>query len=66
MEVKREVKTTQVDYICPNCETGELISTEESLLSTIPPRYPHKCNECKFTYVLDNKYPHYEYEIINL
>lgn len=65
MEIKREVKTIQVDYMCPNCKTGELESITRDVLSTTPPKYPHKCNVCKFTYTLDTEYPHYEFEVIN-
>lgn len=43
MEVKNEVKTVRVDYLCPKCEKGFLRPTGQ-VQTAYPPQYPHKCN----------------------
>ncbi len=65
METKREVKTIQVDYVCPECDYGKLrpIGT---VLTTYPVQFPHKCTECDYTNTFSIEYPYLEYETINL
>jgi uncharacterized protein (DUF983 family) len=55
METIKKVKTIQVDYECPKCQVGKLLSQ--------PPQYPHKCTECDFTETfIDKTYPYITYE----
>jgi len=64
METRQEVKTIQVDYKCPKCNTGYLRPTG-IVLCTYPPQYPHKCNNPKCDYgqtFPDARYPYLEYE----
>ncbi len=57
MELKREVKTYQVDYICDNCGKGQMCATGFSLSSS-PPQHAHVCNKCGTARVfLGKKYP---------
>ena len=65
MEQKREVKTMQVDYICPKCEVGNLRPLLNALM-TYPIKYPHQCNVCNYYEVFSIQYPYLEYETINL
>ena len=55
-EIKTEVKTYQIDYVCDECGCGYLRPTGEALL-THPPKYPHKCKTCGFKKTFKNKYP---------
>jgi len=60
MEIKKEVKTYQVTFECPECKTGELIANY--VLTTNPPRYVHNCNNCDYTDTFENAYPYMEYK----
>lgn len=62
-EEKKEVKTVQVDYKCPQCETGYLRPTGQVLLCN-PPKYPHRCNNerCEYKEVFRKTYPQIVYE----
>jgi hypothetical protein len=67
MEVKNEVKTVRVDYLCPKCEKGFLRPTGQ-VLSSNPPQYPHKCNnpDCDYYETFMGKtYPYIIHENIN-
>lgn len=62
METKKEVKTVQVDYECPKCETGKLRPTG-ICLTTYPPMYPHKCTDCDYGETFTDKmYPYIAHE----
>ena len=69
MEVKREVKTFQVDFKCPKCEYGylnQIPSRKHIMLKCIDDAYLHKCNSCSCGYEqeLDKIYPYIIHEII--
>jgi ribosomal protein L37AE/L43A len=64
MEVKTALRTIQVDYVCPNCEIGLLITVKEFQFRN-PAVYIHKCDKCNRSYKLNKSYPYYEYEVIN-
>ena len=62
METKKDLRTIEVDYECPNCEVGKLRPTGKKLLSN-PPQYPHKCTECEYKETFRGKtYPYIVYE----
>jgi len=42
METRRKVKTIEVDYKCPNCDTGFLRPTGQ-VLTSFPAQYRHCC-----------------------
>lgn len=65
-EVKKEVKSFNVDYKCDQCETGYMRPDGRVLLSN-PPKYPHICNnmECSGKMTSRTKYPYIAYEEIN-
>jgi hypothetical protein len=66
MEIKKEVKTIQVDYLCPACGKGNLRPTGNTLF-TYPASYQHICNNtttCCYSETFDKKYPYLEYEFI--
>jgi hypothetical protein len=71
MEVKNEVKTIRVDFLCPKCEKGFLRPTGNVLTTypaQYPPQYPHKCNnpDCDYVQTFGNVYPYVIHEPINL
>lgn len=62
MEQKREVKTVQVDYKCPECKIGFLRPTG-TIFATNPPQIPHKCNNCGYGQTFTGvSYPYIDYE----
>ena len=61
MEQKIEIKAYKVSKICPKCQEGIMEYTGVSARS-FPATYQHKCVNCGFTDLLENKYPKYEYE----
>lgn len=65
METRDEVKTIQVDYKCPKCETGYLRPTG-MVYDCSPPSYPHRCTEtdCDYGTSFSIRYPKIEYERI--
>jgi len=62
-ETRKEVKQVQVDYRCPKCNKGYLRPTE-TVFSTYPPQFPHKCNNCDYMETFSKQYPHIDYEEI--
>ena len=65
MEERKEVKTIEVDFICPKCDYGKLRPTG-IVLDTYPQMYQHKCTECDYTTKFSIQYPYLEYKTINL
>ena len=61
MEIKKEVKTVEIDYKCPKCKVGRLRPTGVKQM-TYPPKYPHKCTNCDYTETFRNTYPYIDYE----
>ncbi len=57
MEVRKEVKTYQVDYECDECKRGILKPTGKVLTSK-PPKYPSKCTYCGNITNLIQSYPY--------
>ena len=46
MEVVAEVKTLMVHMKCDKCGNGLMLKDGNIILTTEPPQYPHKCNNC--------------------
>lgn len=65
MEKRKEVKTIEVDFVCPICDYGKLRPTG-IVLDTYPVQFPHNCNQCDYTQTFSIQYPYLEYETINL
>ncbi len=63
MEIRKELKTFQVDYKCPKCENGYLRSNG-IVLTSDPPQYPHICNneKCDHSETFKKIYPYIDYE----
>ena len=64
MEVKREVRTFEVDFKCPKCGIGYLRPTGIAVGGT-PIQYPHKCNnpDCDYHEIIKGYvYPYLVYE----
>lgn len=60
-EIKKEIKSYSVDYVCDQCEIGNLLPTGLCLTS-MPPKFPHICNYCNAYYELSKRYPKIIYE----
>lgn len=65
MEERTAVKTVQVDYKCPKCETGYLRHSGP-VLASYPPQFPHRCNseKCDYMETFNFTYPYIDYETI--
>jgi hypothetical protein len=64
MEEQSEVKTIQVDFKCPKCDSGYLRPNGRCLL-THPPKFPHDCNNPNCDYsesFSDKQYPYIDYK----
>lgn len=62
MEVKKLVKTYEVDMQCDKC--GDKVRPTGVVLSSYPASYPHVCRKCGEHYIFDTTYPHQEYEYV--
>ena len=59
MEVVAEVKTLSVYMKCDKCNNGLMLENGHIILTTDPPKYPHKCNNCGYE---DNYFVRYPYQ----
>lgn len=48
-EMVAEVKTLSVHMKCDKCQNGLMEPDGNIILTTEPPLYPHKCNNCGCT-----------------
>ncbi len=60
-EVKQEVNTYLIRYLCDECGKGTLNPTGIALTS-YPPQYPHICDKCGRNETFWEKYPKTVYE----
>jgi hypothetical protein len=60
-EIKHEVQTYEVDYICDECKEGRMRFTGVEL-TVHPPIYPHLCDKCKLRKDFRCIYPKIVYE----
>lgn len=42
---------------CDVCTEGEMCATDGTMLTTMPPRFPHCCNKCGHKENLKERYP---------
>lgn len=64
-ETRREVRVFRIDFVCESCNKGNMVATGEMLTSN-PPWYIHKCDNCGVTEKYFNKsYPSVEQEVID-
>lgn len=59
-EQKKGVKTFIVRYFCDNCNTE--VEPTGKVLSSNPPKYPHKCPGCEATYTFGHRYPYQKFK----
>ena len=64
MGVKRNVKTVKVSMQCDKCKTGIMERDGNTVLTTYPPQYPHKCNNCGHVENYTVEYPYLDVEPI--
>lgn len=59
-EIKQEVKTYEINYICDTCKDGKMIDI--SKVAIVAPdesfQYEHECDKCKKRAYLNKQYPH--------
>lgn len=60
MEIRKIIRTYEVDMQCDNCGVGQMRSNGTQLLS-YPPKYPHVCNNCGYKENYSKSYPSIEY-----
>lgn len=62
--VRKEVKTYQVELICPECKKGRLRYNQYAgVLASYPPQYLHVCDNCGYEeLVIGKTYPYIDYE----
>ena len=63
MEIKAEVKTYKVDYLCDECKVGYMRPTGRAF-PTHPMKFQHKCTNCENTKTFLEAYPVTRYENI--
>ena len=59
MEVVAESKVLMVHMKCNKCGNGLMLRNGNIILTTDPPKFPHKCNNCGYT---DSYYNQYLYQ----
>lgn len=58
-QIRTQVITYRIDKLCPKCEIGVLIATENIVHLNTFSYYEHRCSNCKHMMSLQNiKYPH--------
>ncbi|MFD2574267.1 hypothetical protein ACFSUS_26775 [Spirosoma soli] len=55
-EVKKEVRTYKVRYVCDRCGIGDMEATGV-VPKGYPGTYPHSCNHCGAFQTFDRQYP---------
>jgi len=60
-ERRFEVTPVGVDYICDTCEKG-LMNPTGVMLTSDPPKWPHRCSNCGHEVILDEKFPTIRFE----
>ena len=64
-EVKTEVRTFNVEYVCDSCNQANMRSTGIVLTSN-PPWYPHKCPNCGACQDFRTSYPKFVTEKVKV
>ena len=59
-KTQRTLRPVEVDYICDKCKEGHYRPTGIKLTS-MPPKFPHKCTKCNDTKTFREKYPTIRY-----
>ncbi len=67
MEIKKEVKSYRVDYICDKCKVGKMVPSGMCLTS-YPAQYPHFCDDrmCGASKNFYETYPVMKYEEVEV
>lgn len=60
-ENRNKVAVYNIEYICDKCGVGNMIF-KNIVLTSNPPKYPHKCIHCGNEQILLKQYPALEYE----
>ena len=56
------LRPIQIDYHCDECEHG-LMRPVGHMLMTDPPQFEHKCTECGYLMVFNERYPTVRYAL---
>ena len=64
MELSNEVRPIQINYVCDECHTGNMLRYGNLRLDSFPPQYPHECNFCGHRQNFSKIYPIIEYRNI--
>lgn len=62
-EVKTQVKTYEVQYVCDVCKDGYM-EPNGIMLTSNPPKYQHSCQNCNHSVSFRVQYPRMVYEPI--
>lgn len=60
--IRNEVRVFEEELKCTYCEDGRMQSTNEPMILTSPPLYPHKCNRCGQGENRHERFPRITYE----
>lgn len=63
-EITKEIKVIGIDYVCDECGIGKMRPTGVCL-DSMPPYYPHVCDNCGYEAGFETTYPTTRYEEIN-
>lgn len=63
-EVKKKVQPYLVEMVCPVCKEGKMEPLGDIVLTTDPPKFPHKCNKCGNGDYYMERYPKISYKSI--
>lgn len=56
-EKETVLKLVRVNYTCDKCNQG-LMQTTGLVLTSVPPQYPHVCNQCGYEMTFKVAYPY--------
>lgn len=64
MEIRYEVKTIQVDHVCPRLDCGGLLRPTGKIYGDYNKIYQHECNICNYRETFNVEYPYLVHEKI--
>ena len=56
-EQEYKIKPVGVKYICDVCNEGKMLPDGDIVLTSYPPQFPHKCDNCGHKENFTVKYP---------
>lgn len=57
-EIKRKMNTYEVTKVCEKCKRGKVVEMDGPVLTSLPPKIPHRCSKCGAEKHSNKTYPY--------